>query len=172
MKKMIVAAFAAIAFASLAAPIPQASQAWVDMKLEQMRQRILAEVSSVGTDTNSSETTTISTGVAGSMAEVSAISDVLLTVATSPQVPTNGVPFYTAGSCSSSLTNFITSGYVLSQTASNVFSNAGVILTEGAATNTISVGGAYTLYAPSGRTMYEDSSDNFAFFFKGYHVEE
>lgn len=170
MKKMIVAAFAAIIFASLAAPIPQASQAWVNMKLEQMRQRILSEVSSFGSATNPSAPTTISTDVAASMADVSPIVSLLFTA--SPHPSTNGVPYYTAGSCSPTLTNFITSGYVLSQTASNVFSNAGVVLTEGTATNTLSVGGSYTLHAPSGTSMYIDGADNFAFFFKGYATEE
>lgn len=160
MKKMIVAAFAAIAVASLAAPIPQASQAWVNMRLEQMKSEVMAYIDAGLSNTNLTETEIADNAATVSISSAAPLATLLSTPV--PYIPNpTGTVRYVISGCASEYTNSLPYGLTLIQKTPYTWGTNDVLLTVGLTTNTLTFSN-FTLTAPTNDFIFSDGGSGWA----------
>lgn len=153
MKKIAIALCLICATSALCAPVPQASQAWVNMKLSQLRADILAEIDA-GNTNGLSETEVVANAVTRGMADMNSIIAASLT--SSAFIYTNAHPMYVITGVYPAYTNFVDGGAKLEWKQNGVYTNQTATLTELGATNKLAVG-VYELFCPTNSVVFEPS---------------
>lgn len=159
MRKAFVVVFAAFAIGAFSAPVPQASQAWVEMKIEKVKAEILSYLSTANTN-GISDAQAIDNAVSIGMAEMQGIAS--LGMAITPAV-SGDYPYYLIATASPSYTNSIPVDSMMTYAAIGTYTNAlGATLVEIGATNTLSFS-SYVLTCPTNSCVfYPAVGDGFA----------
>lgn len=145
MKKIAIALCLICATSALCAPIPQASQAWVNMKLAQLRADILSEIDA-GNTNGLSDTEVVANAVTRGMASAMSITHQITGISSS--IYTNANPMYVISSVSPAFTNAVAMGDIFRWMEAGVYTNGTMTITESGATNTLAIG-AVNLYSPT-----------------------
>lgn len=175
MRKILTATFALVLMCASAATYKQASQAWVEMKLDQLRLNLIQALGSQYSssyetvDTNAPTSSVIANATNRAIADAMPIASMLATpvevVATS-----NSIPCFFCGGASSSLTNYISYGLYIPMVSQGVYSTNGISVVTSGGTNTLSIlSGLYTLTAETNNFYFTSSGGNdFAYLYMTY----
>lgn len=160
MKKMIMALAAFAALSVHSAPIPQASQAWVNMRLEQMKNEVMAYIDAGLSNTNLTEKEIADNAATVSISSASPLATLLSTPV--PYIPNpTGTVRYVISGCSSEYTNSLPYGLTLNQKTPYTWGTNNVLLTVGLTTNTLTFSN-FTLTATTNDFMFSDGGAGWA----------
>lgn len=157
MKKAIFSVImSAIAFAAMSAPVPQASQAWVQTKIDKLRVELLSYLSSSQTN-GISEAQVIENAVSTGIAEMQGIADLGAAISQACVIDN---PYYVISIASPQYTNSIPVDSKLYYATTGTYTNSyGATLVESGATNVLSFS-TYSLYCQTNSNVYVPDSGN------------
>lgn len=139
--------------ASVGAPIPQASQAWVEMKIAQAKSDLIAYIDAGLSSTNMTQEQIANNAATMSVANMMPLAASLSTPTEYIQNPTGVVSYVIAGR-SSAFTNSLPNGARLTQKTAYTYGTNDILLTLGSITNTLTFPSA-ELLAPTNSPFFE-----------------